>query len=53
MTDKQKLQVINSIVSNAYEWEPGATENRGAYFEGVMSSISAVLNMNEGDNNAE
>ena len=48
MTDKQKLQVIDSIAGRAYEWEPKATENRGAYFEGVISAICAVLEMEEG-----
>lgn len=54
MTDAQKLQVIDSIVSTAYEWEPKATENRGAYFEGVISSILAVLLIETaGDESAE
>lgn len=47
MTDKQKLEAINAIVSQAYEWEP--TEQRGAYFEGVMASIAAILIIEEGD----
>lgn len=47
MTDKQKLEVINAIVSQAYEWEP--TEQRGTYYEGIMASIAAVLTMEEGD----
>lgn len=49
MTDTQKLQVINSIVSQAYEWEPNSPELRGPYFEGVLSSILAVLVMEKGD----
>lgn len=52
MTDKQKLQAIDSIVAQAYEWEPKSTENRGAYFEGVLSSIFAILIMEEGAENA-
>lgn len=47
MTDKQKLEVINAIVSQACEWEP--TEQRGTYYEGVMASIVAVLELEEGD----
>lgn len=49
MTDKQKLQVIDSIVSKAYEWEPADTEKRGSYFEGVLSAIVGVLATEEGD----
>lgn len=52
MTDKQKLQAIDSIVAQAYEWEPKATENRGAYFEGVISSIFAILIIGEGEPDA-
>ena len=50
MTDTQKLQVIDSIVTQAYEWEPQETEKRGLYFEGVLSSILAVLLMGGEDN---
>lgn len=53
MTDKQKLEIIDAIVARAYEWEPGATENRGTYFEGIMCAIFAVLVMEGGDNNAD
>lgn len=51
MTDTQKLQIIDAIVAHAYEWEPKMTENRGAYFEGVMSAVASVLMMEGADNN--
>ena len=43
MTDKQKVQLINTIITQAYEWQPKNAEQIGAFFEGVMSSIFAVL----------
>lgn len=49
MTDAEKLKVIDSIVASAYEWQPDEKEIRGAYFEGVMSSICAVVMMEEGE----
>jgi hypothetical protein len=49
MTDKEKLKVVNAIVSSAYEWQPDEKEIRGAFFEGVMSSICAVMMMGEGE----
>ena len=49
MTDTEKLKVIDAIVSSAYEWYPKEAEYRGAYFEGVLSSICAVVMMGEGE----
>lgn len=51
MTDKQKLEIIYAIVDRVYKCEPKKTENRGAYFEGVMSAIASVLMMEGADNN--
>lgn len=51
MTDKQKIQAINSIVTQAYEWEPTEPAVRGPFFEGVIASIFAILLM-EGEDNA-
>jgi hypothetical protein len=49
MTDADKLKVIDAIVASAYEWEPKESECRGAYFEGVISSICAVVMLGEGE----
>ena len=49
MTDADKLKVIDAIVAGAYEWQPDEKEIRGAFFEGVMSSICAVIGMESGE----
>ena len=51
MTDKQKLQIIDSIIAQAFEHNPKATENKGAFFEGLIYAIFAVLVMEEGAEN--
>lgn len=50
MTDAQKLQVIDSIVAQAIEYDP-KSENKGAFFEGLLTAIFAVLVIEEGENN--
>ena len=47
MTDKQKIKLIDRIVTNAYEFEPKREEHKGAYFEGVISAICAVIIVDE------
>lgn len=43
MTDAQKINVIESIINKAYEFEPTDVKIRGPYYEGVIASISGVL----------
>ena len=50
MTDAQKLRVIDSIVAQASEYDP-KSENKGAFFEGLITAIFAVLVIEEGENN--
>lgn len=50
MTDEQKLHVIDAIVAQMFEYKPTA-ENTGAFFEGLMLAIFAVLMM-DGDDDA-
>lgn len=48
MTDADKLKVINAIVSESYESVPLINnKDRGAFYDGVMSSIFAVLQIEE------
>lgn len=49
MTDAQKLRVIDSIVAQAIEYDP-KLENKGAFFEGIITAIFAVLVTEEGEN---
>lgn len=44
MTDKEKLEVIDAIVSESYETLPLINhKDKGAFYDGIMSSIFAVL----------
>ena len=44
MTDKEKLKVIDAIVSESYETLPLISQkDKGAFYDGIMSSIFAVL----------
>lgn len=44
MTDKEKLKVIDAIVSESYETLPLTnSKDKGAFYDGIMSSIFAVL----------
>lgn len=44
MTDKEKIRVIEAIVSESYETLPLINhKDRGAFYDGIMSSIFAVI----------
>ena len=44
MTDKEKLRVIDAIVSESYETLPLIShKDKGAFYDGIMSSIFAVI----------
>ena len=47
MTDKQKLEMIDNILSAAWEYTIGAEAKEG-FWEGALCAIGAVLGM-EGD----
>lgn len=47
MTDAQKLQVIDSIITRAYEFEPHEPDRKGAYFEAMVAAICAVLTVDD------
>lgn len=48
MTDAEKLRVIDAIVSESYESLPLVNhEDRGAFYNGIMSSIFAVICMKD------
>ena len=41
MTDTEKIEVIDAIVSKAYEFEP--KENKNGYYEGIVTAIFCVV----------
>lgn len=48
MTDAERLKVIEAIVSESYETLPVINhKDRGAFHDGIMSSIFAVLTMKD------
>ena len=48
MTDKEKLRVIDAIVSESYETLPLINhKDKGAFYDGIMSSIFAVLQIKD------
>lgn len=48
MTDKEKLKVIEAIVSESYESLPLINnKDRGAFHDGIMSSIFAVIQIKD------
>ena len=48
MTDTDKLKVIDAIVSESYESISLIShKDRGAFYDGVMSSIFAILVMKD------
>ena len=48
MTDKEKLMVINAIVLKAYDGLPLISQkDKGAFYDGIMLSIFAVLVMKD------
>ena len=48
MTDTEKLKVIDAIVSESYETLPLINhKDKGAFYDGIMSSIFAVLVMKD------
>lgn len=48
MTDKEKLNVIDAIVSESYETLPLINhKDKGAFYDGIMSSIFAVLQIKD------
>ena len=48
MTDADKLKVIDAIVLESYETLPIInSKDKGAFYDGVMSSIFAVLVMKD------
>ena len=50
MTDADKLKVIDAIVSETYESLPLVnSKDKGAFYDGVMSSIFAILVMKESE----
>ena len=54
MTDTDKLKVIDAIVSESYETLPLINhKDKGAFYDGIMSSIFAVLVMQDTDENKQ
>ena len=54
MTDAEKLKVIDAIVSESYETLPLInSKDKGAFCDGVMSSIFAVLLIKESEGTIE
>lgn len=47
MTDSQKLKIIDSIITCAYEFKPHEPDRKGAYFEAIVSMICAVLTVDD------
>lgn len=48
MTDKEKLKVIEAIVSESYETLPVIHhKDRGAFHDGILSSIFAVIQIKD------
>lgn len=44
MTDKEKIRVIEAIVSESYETLPLIShKDKGAFYDGIMSSIFAII----------